>query len=71
MMALTVPLERIESRARASDPRKALLTVLLFVPFAVGWLARKCWMAAVYTYSAIVAGWQDAGRQRDTGGAHE
>ena len=61
-MALTVPIEAIESRAREADPRLALLRVLLFVPFVLGWLARKTWMTLVYASSAVVAGWQEAGR---------
>lgn len=68
MAILSIPVERIETKARQADPRKALLTVLLFVPFALGWLARKTWMALVYICSAVVAGWQDAGRPRGADG---
>lgn len=63
-MALSIPLERIEERARKSDPRKALLTALLLVPFVLGWFVRKTWMALVYLWSAVMAGWQDAARPR-------
>ncbi|GAB1823564.1 hypothetical protein [Herbidospora sp. RD11066] len=63
-MALSIPLEEIEERARTADPRKALLTALLLVPFALGWTVRRAWMALVYLWSAIVAGWQEAARPR-------
>lgn len=63
-MALTVPIERIEERAVKADPRRALLAALLFLPFALGWLARKTWMALVYLWSALAAGWQEAGQPR-------
>lgn len=63
-MALTVPIEAIEARAATADPRKAILTVLLFIPFMLGWLLRKAWMALVYLWSAAAAGWQEAGRPR-------
>lgn len=61
-MALTVPLDQIEAKAREADPRRALLAALLTVPFVLGWLARRTWMALVYLGSAVVAGWQEAGR---------
>lgn len=67
-MALSIPLDQIEERARTSDPRKALLTAVLFIPFVLGWTVRKAWMALVYLWSAVVAGWQDAARPRATGG---
>jgi len=70
-VAVTVPIERIEERARSADPRRVLLTVLLFVPFALGWLARKVWMALVYVWSAVVAGWQEAARPRAGEGGAE
>ncbi len=63
-MALSIPLERIEEQARTADPRRALLTAVLLLPFALGWTARRAWMALVYLWSAIVAGWQDAARPR-------
>lgn len=65
-MALTVPIEAIEARAVKADPRKASLTVLLFIPFLLGWLLRKAWMTLVYLWSAAAAGWQEAGQPRPT-----
>lgn len=67
-MALTVPLQRIEERAVKADPRKALLTALLFIPFTLGWIVRKAWMALVYMWSAVVAGWHEAAAPRDAPG---
>ncbi len=63
-MALSIPLDRIEEQARTADPRTALLTAVLLIPFVLGWTARKAWMILVYLSSAVVAGWQDAARPR-------
>ena len=63
-MALSIPLERIERQARQADPRTAVLTALLFVPFVLGWIVRKAWMTLVYLWSAVVAGWTEAARPR-------
>jgi hypothetical protein len=71
VLTLQVPVEAIEARARQADPRRALLAVLLLVPFALGWVARWAWMAAVYVWSAVVAGWQEAGRPRPAEGGAE
>mgnify|MGYP006976779523 CR=1 FL=1 len=70
-MALTVPLDRIEERTRTADPRRVLLTLLLVVPFVLGWLACKTWLAMVYLWSAVVAGWQAAARPRVSEGGPE
>lgn len=64
-MALTLPIERIEERARAADPRRVLLTVLLAVPFVLGWLAGRAWLALAYVWSAVIAGWQAATARRE------
>ena len=61
-MALTVPIEAIEQRAVKADPRRALLKVLLLIPFMLGWLARKTVLTVSYTWSAVVTGWREAGR---------
>lgn len=61
-MALTVPVEAIEERAAKADPRRALLAALLLPFFVAGWVARKTWMACVFAWSAVAAGWQDAAR---------
>ncbi|MER7126758.1 hypothetical protein [Micrococcus luteus] len=70
-MALSVPLERIEQQARQADPRRAALAVVLFLPFLAGWIVRKAWMSLVYLWSAVVAGWHEAGRPRAEGGHDE
>jgi hypothetical protein len=64
MAVLTVPIEAIEANARQADPRRAVLAMLLFIPFVLGWILHKTWMALVYLWSAAVAGWQEAGRPR-------
>lgn len=58
---LTIPVERIEQRARQARPGKALLTLLVTVPFAVGWAARKVWLGAAFMWLAVGTGWREAG----------
>lgn len=70
-MALTVPLERIEEKAVKADPRRAVLVVLLFLPFLIGWIARKIVLALAYAWSSVVAGWQEAARPRAEDGSGE
>jgi hypothetical protein len=67
-----VPVEAIEQRAVKADPRRALLKALLLIPFVLGWLAHKAVLTVSYTWSAVVAGWQEAGRlQKPEGGSDE
>ncbi|WP_405149451.1 hypothetical protein OG589_14575 [Sphaerisporangium sp. NBC_01403] len=84
-MVLTIPVEQIqgEARARKVDVRKALLTVgralltvLLGVPYVLGWALRKVWMVLVTVVTilgtAAAVGWRDAARPRaKSGGADE
>lgn len=63
-MALSIPLERIEQQAQQADPRKAVLTAALLLPFLLGWIVRKAWMTLVYLWSAVAAGWTEAARPR-------
>lgn len=70
-MALIVPIEAIEKRAQEADPRRAVLTFVLAIPFLLGWIVRKAWMALVYVWSAVAAGWQDAGRPSAPEGSAE
>ncbi|MFI6883379.1 hypothetical protein [Streptosporangium canum] len=64
MVSLTIPVERIDAEARQLDPRRALLTIVLAVPFLLGWVARKTWMVLAWLWTAVLIGWQEAGRPR-------
>jgi uncharacterized membrane protein YedE/YeeE len=63
-----IPLDRIESRARAARPGRTALTVIAAVLFGLGWLACKAcavtWLAVAWCGSAVAEGWVTA-RQRD------
>lgn len=63
-MALTVPVGRIQTEARQLDPVKVLLTLIAVIPFALGWVAGKTWMAFAWLLVAVRVGWQQA---RDPG----
>jgi hypothetical protein len=68
-MALTIPVEEISAEARQVDVRKALFaaarllwTLVLAVPYALGWTLRKVWLGLVMLRTALVIGWREAGR---------
>jgi hypothetical protein len=62
--------ERIAHRAAAVDWRNVLLTLLLVVPYVVGWTARMVvravgWLLA-FAWAAVVEGYQaGAGKPKD------
>lgn len=73
MANLTIPLERIDAEARKLDPQKALValvrllgTLLLAVPYVLGWALRKAWLGLTLLWTAAVVGWQEAGTPRTT-----
>lgn len=66
MAHLTIPLERISTEARKVDLARVLLTILLTVPYVLGWIARKTWLLLVFLWSAAKVGWQDAGSPKTT-----
>lgn len=56
--------DRIAYRARAVDWRKVLLTVLLILPYVLGWTARLIvrtvgWLLA-FAWAAVIEGYQAA-----------
>jgi hypothetical protein len=68
-MLSTIPFDDIERRARQARPGLALLTALTFIPFALGWIVRKAWMGLVWLWVASVAGWREAGGDRENDAA--
>lgn len=76
-MALTIPVGRIEAEAQARqlDARQALLavvrllwTVVLAVPYVLGWTLRKLWLGLAMLGTAAVVGWREAARPRSAEG---
>ena len=62
-MALTVPLEQIESRARQLDVRKGMLglvrllaTIAIGIPYVLSWSLAKTLLGAVWVLSKIWLG---------------
>lgn len=71
MVALDATLAQVRHEARRIDVAKVLLTLLLAVPFALGWSARMtvrglAW-ACSFAAAAAKVGWQ-AGAAKPTGG---
>ncbi|HEY9375025.1 hypothetical protein [Streptomyces sp.] len=66
-MALTVPLDRISSEAHKADVRKGVLavlrllaTILIGIPYVLGWSASKVWLGLTIAWVAVGEGWRDA-----------
>jgi hypothetical protein len=58
-----VPLDRIEGEARQVHLGRALLTLLVGLFWALGWLAGKATLAVGFAYAAAKTGFQDARTQ--------
>ncbi|MEO3875543.1 hypothetical protein ABGB18_42750 [Nonomuraea sp. B12E4] len=74
-MALTVPLERISERSRRVDVRKGMLalvrllaTLLVGIPYVLGWTLGKAWLGLTIAWVAVGEGWSDARRSRPSKG---
>lgn len=70
-MALTVPLDRISSEAHRLDVRKGVLalvrlmaTIVVGIPYVLGWSLRKLWLGLTMLWVAAAEGWREAGRSR-------
>jgi hypothetical protein len=72
-VTVSVPVEEIAREAVAFDLRKAAskvaLTVVLLLPYLLGWTTRKVVLAVAFVGTAVVIGWREAGSAR--GGADE
>jgi hypothetical protein len=77
VFTLTIPVERISERARRHvDLRgglrvvvRLLASVLLGMPYVLGWSVRALWLGLTMLYVAAAEGWRDAGRSRAAKGA--
>lgn len=56
--------DQVREEARRLDPAKVLLTALLLLPFALGWLAgalvRAVWAVLSTTWAALAVGFRTA-----------
>jgi hypothetical protein len=67
-----VPLSRIGDRAHAARPGRVLLTVIIAILFAAGWVAFRtlaiAWLGVAFTGAAVAEGWiaarEDARRKQ-------
>ncbi|MFI7643731.1 hypothetical protein [Nonomuraea sp. NPDC049400] len=71
MTVPSIPLDRISGRARQVDARKALAwivrlvgTVLVGVPYLIGWTLSKVWLGMTMLWVAAGEGWRDARRAK-------
>lgn len=60
-----VMVKQINTQAQEIHFRRALLTVLASILYAVGWITRKLfvvlWLTLTWSWAAIRLGWRDAG----------
>jgi hypothetical protein len=57
---ISIPVEEISKEAAKLDPRKVAVTILVVVPFMLGWTVRKLWLALAFLWTAAVVGWREA-----------
>lgn len=57
---LDLPVERIQAVARQARPGQGVVTVLLAVFYALGWLAGAAVNALAWAWAGVRVGWQDA-----------
>jgi hypothetical protein len=66
VVAGRIPLDRIDREARQVHFWRSLLTMVGGLLFGVGWLAAKvagaCWLALVWSVTAVRLGWQEGRR---------
>jgi hypothetical protein len=57
--------EKVREESRRLDPAKVALTLLMVLPYVLGWTARKIcklvWLVVSVLWTAMVVGWRDAG----------
>lgn len=54
---------KIRAEAAQLDPLKVLITLLLIVPFMLGWAARIVWVVIALMWTGGVHGWRTAQAQ--------
>lgn len=56
--------DQVREESRQLDPVKVLLTLLMVLPFVLGWSAAKvvagCWTVVAWLWTAAVVGWRSA-----------
>lgn len=56
-----VPVDRIAERAAQINLARALLTLLVVVPWLVGWSGRMAYRGLVFGAAAVAVGWEAGG----------
>ncbi|RBQ21603.1 hypothetical protein DP939_02520 [Spongiactinospora rosea] len=74
-MTLTIPVERISHEARRRDVRaglrrlvRALATLLVGVPYVLGWAAGRLWLGLTIAWVAAGEGWREGRRSHPGAG---
>lgn len=74
---MTSRIDRINlqaSRYRKVNPGQAVVSLVAFVPFLLGWLTRKvvliAWVTISWLWAATVVGWQSAAGDQPDRASH-
>lgn len=59
-MRLSLPLEQVKEEAKEVDLKKFFLTLLVFIPFALAWMAGKVWLFLKLVIASMKTGWVEA-----------
>lgn len=56
--------DEVRAEARELDPVRVLLTLLMVVPFVLGWtvakIVRAFWFVTAFAWTAVIVGWRTA-----------
>lgn len=72
MTTMDTTLATIRARRAEIDPRKVALLVLIALPVALGWVARKvclaAWVVVTFVWVAAQQGWKAGAAKSEDGG---
>lgn len=63
MATLYATADQVRREALQLDPIRVLITVLLVVPFVLGWSARIVWVLVALLWTGASLGWRTAAEQ--------
>jgi hypothetical protein len=58
-----VDLDRLDAEAREVDFRRVVMTVIVALFFAIGWVVGRLWIGMVWSALAIREGWREGSKR--------
>lgn len=65
MATLYATADQVYRESIKLDPMKVFLTLLLVIPFVIGWSARVVWVLIALLWTGVALGWKTASGQID------